>query len=539
MNFFSDWAKKISEGDLLSEEVGHPLHEWHYKIAEKVFENQEGSSLEATKQEGLNKEEAKKLWDTHYGQKKWHQAPAYPYLLAVFYHFFEQPVKALFYAQAFLGILTVFLTFLIAKEIFSHKIAGLSVCLYSLCAVPVFYEGVMLRASLVVFTATLLTWLCTKLTSPMAKGSDFLIYFASTLALGILLKPTLGIFLLPGFVLLPLKRSLTLCSLVLLILSPAFIRNAAVQAPLFSLSSVGPITFISSNTAGYDPTSGFQPKRLSVVEAFEDSKPSLLSAAKASLRTFDKPSEYLALLGKKALSSVSWREEPNNTNFYIFGRRLPALKLLPISFSMLLAPGLIGLIIATRRLKKTWPLYLALGFGVAPLMIFYTISRFRVVLFPVLAIGSAYFLHWLWLSYLEGRWRQLLISILALSAMFYLGSPSAQSFASPKRVTKNQSIRTNDYVILYETLIKPGIEKASADGDLAGQKKLFEEYLKYLPPEIQAGELPSANEKPNSILYFSLFFRDYSQWLFDSGDKKRSVQLRIYANSLYKIWEDN
>ena len=77
MNFFHEWAEKISNGDYLTDTSLHPYHTWHAKIAASVYRKSGGKNF--------NDQVGKKIWNYWYKGKRFHQEPFYPYLMAIIY----------------------------------------------------------------------------------------------------------------------------------------------------------------------------------------------------------------------------------------------------------------------------------------------------------------------------------------------------------------------------------------------------------------------------------------------------------------------
>jgi hypothetical protein len=71
---------------------------------------------------------------------------------------------------------------------------------------------------------------------------------------------------------------------------------------------------------------------------------------------------------------------PNNENFYYARLRVPLLNWLPVTAWLISPLALVGLLLGLRRLWQAWTLYALVVLSLAPLIIFYVIGRFRVVL---------------------------------------------------------------------------------------------------------------------------------------------------------------
>jgi len=98
---FNQWARVIADGDLLCVNQPHAQHLWTDEVAPES------------------------RWLEWYGgQRVYHQAPLYPYMLAAIFRLFGRTQEIVGYVQAVLGALTCWLTWLLARRLVS-PLAGL------------------------------------------------------------------------------------------------------------------------------------------------------------------------------------------------------------------------------------------------------------------------------------------------------------------------------------------------------------------------------------------------------------------------------
>ena len=104
------------------------------------------------------------------------------------------------------------------------------------------------------------------------------------------------------------------------------------------------------------------------------------------------PAAWLGLLGRKILYLVADREIPNNKNYaFVVAHESALLALLPVRFALLFAFVPLGVVMAWRygdRDLLRW-LLLFLGLFAAGIVLFFVNSRFRIPLWPGLAILAA------------------------------------------------------------------------------------------------------------------------------------------------------
>jgi tetratricopeptide (TPR) repeat protein len=94
----------------------------------------------------------------------------------------------------------------------------------------------------------------------------------------------------------------------------------------------------------------------------------------------------LRLLGAKALKALGPYEYPNNYSFRLERGAVWILWLYPVSFTMLLFPGLLGLLWLPRRNPGAVILPAAAAVGLLTSLLFFVTSRYRLEMIPALAL---------------------------------------------------------------------------------------------------------------------------------------------------------
>ena len=394
MNFFHVWGQRLAEGDWLTPEPFHPQHDWHLKLAESHFAENPGTR--ETYSAG-GKDPSAALWDEWYGGNRFHQEPLYPYLIGATYALFGSDVRWVYAWQMGLGVLTNVLIFLIARRCFGVRAGFVAGLLALFCSPLLFYEMVLLRSTLVTFMGLALVELADRARQSGKLSAWFGVGVAC--GLGLLLKTTFVLFF--GTVVLLLlwkhRSALTQClrplaavtAAALLTVSPAFARNLAVGAPTTSLSSVGAITYVNAN-AGSRGDLGFQVSYDHAHRIMAETGGAFFPAVVKSLETYESPQSFLYQTWQKFDALWYWHEVPNNVNYYLFLDYAPVLGWLPITFTVLGPLAIVGLLIGLRRSTRQSHVWVVVLTSIAPMLIFYVLSRFRLPLTGVLIPFAAF-----------------------------------------------------------------------------------------------------------------------------------------------------
>ncbi|MEA1926887.1 MAG: glycosyltransferase family 39 protein [Candidatus Auribacterota bacterium] len=377
MGFFLSWARQISDGDILSDRSNHPYHFWHARV-------------------GTPEE-----WEAWYGGKRFHQSPLYPYLLAglITAGFSVEGVKII---QALVGVGILLLTFAVAKRIFGIVVAFTAGILCLFYGPFYLYETQLLRTTWLTAIGLLSLLLC--LWAAAAKKSWPWIFVGISAGLLFLFKAgflpwlaAIGVYAIisPGNrkqgsyyilkILLALGTGIAIC------LSPLVVRNAMVQAPLLSSSSVGEVTFTFGNAGDVSGTS-FEVSTFTggiLREGGGKFIPTILATVKTNPGGWG---QVLTRCVRKFYAFWQGYETPNNANFYYACFHSPFLRFSTYTFLLLGPAALVGMGLALRRRREVFPLYLYVGAIIFPVLIFYHLSRFRLPAVPVLIIFAALFL---------------------------------------------------------------------------------------------------------------------------------------------------
>jgi 4-amino-4-deoxy-L-arabinose transferase-like glycosyltransferase len=485
MRFFDLWARRIAAGDWLTAEPLHPHHAWHERAAASYFAGHPRAAAALDKQARLEGTTASRLlWQRWYGGRRFHQEPLYPLLVGLTYQLLRPDVRWVFAWQLLMGILVNVLVFVLARRFFGEAAALLAGGLALLCAPLLFYELVLLRTTVEVFATLGLV----ALTEAAFRRDRRGLWFALGLAFGvsILLKTTFATFAIlvavavvfvgrraPGRIL--SRGGLALAGLALGLL-PAAARNLAVGAPTLGLSSVGAVTFICANAADARPERGF------LLSAFAprilgETGGELVPSAVRTLETHRDPASFARLLLRKVSAALHGHEIPNNVNLYQ-ARVFASVLGLPVGFLVVGPLGLVGLVVALGRHRpRPWPLVAAAIAGIIPLLVFYTISRFRAPLLAVLIPPAA---HLAVRMVAWARERRPAVLALAVGAVAALAAHAAWPVAPDRPL-----VRLTDIAAVHDVYFGPRLTAAAAAGRWSVVAAELREELEGEPPAIR------------------------------------------------------
>lgn len=539
--FFDEWARTLAAGDWLNRQPLHPYHGWHREFADYFFK-QHPEKLSAIRfadpNQGRGSEPGKILWDKWYGGNRFHQEPLYAYLLAILYRLTGEGVYWMLFLQSLLGICSGILLWDIARRHFGETVAGLTGLLYLFCGPVLFQEILLLRSSWSVFFALAAIWTLDRALSRQT-GKAFLLH-GLTLGLAVLLQ-AVYLLLLPGALAMyvnrvrnfsgPVLRN-TACLLLgfALVLSPLIFRNKAVGAPLFSVSSVGPVTFVVANVYATKTVSGWQPEASRCAEIMEQHGGSFVPAAMAALQTHPSAGSYLALLGNKLGRALNGTEWPNNENFYFYKSMVPALQVAFLNAHWIIWCAVAGLFFAAFQRKKIPALYLAVFLQVAVLLGFYVLGRFRTPLLVLFLPFAAYALVEC-LRMEPGRPRVWLIKTAVAALCFYF-------FSGKNYRPESSMLDPTDYSVFYELVYNDRVATLAEARQWSQAQALHADFLRREPRFLNQLKPGQRLNSPVQIELANLFAYHYqlqSDLYGYGGNRSMAAQSKARAEGLSRV----
>ncbi len=539
MSFFHAWAMQITSGDWLTDRALHPAHQWARTAAERHFQDVREEAIEMQRVADAARDgrsAAAHLWDRWYGGKQFHQEPLYPYLLAVTYTLLAPDVRLVFLWQMLLGVLANVLIYLLARRSFGDTIGTVAGALGVLYAPLMYYELILLREAPMTFMGLACVWAVSR-----ALDRDRAAWwFAAGAKIGatILLKSTHLLFLIGVLGALTCLRfrdparlaraagGLTLgCALLLM---PVVARNLVVGCPALSLSSVGPVTFIIGNAEDFRCAGGSTSFAWQHVgEILHRTGGRLGATVVETLRTHRDAWSVLHQLWAKFLAVWHWYEIPNNANFYFYGIHAPVLRWAPLRFVAVAPLAIVGLAASWRRWPLTWPLLVMLASSLAPLVVFGTMSRYRLSLVPVLVIFAAFaavrLVEWAAVR----RWRPAAAAAASTAALaLWMARPL------PPDVPL---IRLGDHISVFEYHYGPRAHRCLSRNDYEGASQAIAECLAGEPEVVRRmGPSRAAQDAYESQLglAFAQLRQLYADYLVRAGHREQAATERSRAEDL-------
>jgi 4-amino-4-deoxy-L-arabinose transferase-like glycosyltransferase len=530
MRFFDRWAREIAAGDLLGRAPLHPLHDWHRNVAALHFRAEGRSAAEP--------EDAQALWNRWYGGPRFHQEPLYPYAVALLYRLTGGGPIAVYCVQLLLGMLSNLLIYLLARRYFSDTVAVTAALLALGCAPLLFYEGVLLRSTAIGFLGLLAVFLTQRAFDGGGRGR-FLVA-GLVIGLGLLLKSTLALLGLGALLLLLRRRRPARLALVeagalalgvMACLVPLALRNAAVDAPPLSLSSVGAVTFLGANFDGNDPELGFQLDLGQTATILGRTEGRLWPTVQATLRTHANAGSWLLLCARKLGAAWHGFEIPNNVNFYLCSEESRLLRLLPVRFAWIAPLAIAGMLAAAWTRRDCALLYLLVLTHLLPLLVFYVLSRFRLPMIaatlPFAALALVQLGDWLRQRRL-GR-AAILAGVVLLVALWS---------CSPRGAAAGPRIRLPDMVQLLDHWYLPQSMRAREAGDVEREAQLVRRALRLEPRWIEEllreGRRPAAQQR-DQLLLFAQLHAGAAETIARSGRAEEARRIRERGLRLERV----
>jgi hypothetical protein len=376
MAAYVEWAGEIQAGDVLGRDTYHPDFDWMAKL---------GSRADWTRWWGS--------WEV------FHQAPLYPYLLAVL---LLGGVPFTLLVQLCLGALQPLLAYRLT-EVLAGRRAGLIAAALTAFYVPfVVHQAVLLRDWIPPLLEPLAVLLLLEGHSRRRPGRYALA--GLTLGLAFLTKPTVALFL-PCVLLWlavteaghPKRTTRAACWILLggtLALQPLIVRNLAVGAPPLAVSNRFLEAFVVGNARGSQPVGYVVPPSQS--ELLEQARGDKLKLVQVTLATWD--GDWVGFLHhqvQKLRGALGPYEVANNVDVYYARQHSPILWL-GLGFGGVLAPGLLGVWWTLRNeWRRRFLVLLWLLAGLGSLTLPNAIGRYRLGFVQAVIVFAGIGLAWL------------------------------------------------------------------------------------------------------------------------------------------------
>ncbi len=386
-----------------------------------------------------------------WGDTTYFRAPFYIYCLGLLYALFG---SSLWVGRLFglaIGLVSVFLTYLLGRKIFSYKIGLGAALIQALSPIMIFFEGellldplfmVLMQAALYLF----LIWRENQLKRILFLSGIFFGLASITRPTGLIV---VGIV---AFVLLfknktlcreNLKTSAFLLVGVILMIAPVSLRNLIVARDPVMIASQGGINLYIGNNEAADGTSATLPEPFGINWNIQD----ITYEAEKAMRRKLRPGEVSSYWTKKALNWIVSNpatffklylkklyfqfvnlEISNNRDIYAFFYKLAYLRYNPISFGLIFPMAFIGAFAAWKGGFESRLIIVILIIYILSSSLFFVSSRFRLPLLPYYIILAVFGFSFLMTLY-RNNLRQALavttvIILLAVFSFYTLFIPS-------------------------------------------------------------------------------------------------------------------
>ncbi|MFH1016625.1 MAG: glycosyltransferase family 39 protein [Pseudomonadota bacterium] len=355
-----------------------------------------------------------------WGHGVFFQAPLYPYLMGIFFKAFGIHPIAWIAVQYSMTLATGLLVFALARRFFGTPEALLAMSLVVIYPVLIYFDHLLLKTPLTIFLATALLFLTERAADSdsswtWAGAAGFITGLATLNNESLLAVIPFALFYVifkrrvrlkvwkPSLV-----RAAVFALAVSFPLAASLVRNHVKTGDWVLITNQGGVNFWIGNNPAADgaesrppelalrASSQFEAKEFR--ERAEEASGKALSPSEVSSYWYRKgfqfisehPRRFLELTARKIALLGTAVEIPDNYNFRAFHDRSHLLKFLPFGFGTLLALAVAGTYLARKWAARLFfPLTFA-GVQIVLLALYHVNSRYRMVLFPVLALLAAH-----------------------------------------------------------------------------------------------------------------------------------------------------
>jgi 4-amino-4-deoxy-L-arabinose transferase-like glycosyltransferase len=349
------------------------------------------------------------------GHDVFKHGPLYPYFLALLYFLFGASVKNVIIFQFILSAASSVLIYLLARELFSRKVAFIGAVISCIYGPSLFFESNLLSAAFVNFVNICL--LISIYVSIEYKKYRYWCITGFILGLAILARPNIVLFgfFLCFFVYFYQKKDFThkhilvsvilLFSTTLITVSPSVIRNKMVLDEFLITNSTGGINFYLGNhrnADGYHENTGKlglksdnQLNTAKDIAIFLTKKN--LSYGETSKFWYNKaiedisenPVKWFQLIRKKSILFFNKYEYTTSLNYYLVKEITPHFNTFQFfNFIILLPLAFTGIILSSRFWNKLLPVYSFIIVYFASNILMLVSSEYRFAIMPAFYIFS-------------------------------------------------------------------------------------------------------------------------------------------------------
>lgn len=513
MNFFDQWGDRIAGGDFLTDTIWHPYHFWHAEIS-KAY--------------GLKTdEEGKQKWNEWYGGKQYHQEPLYAQVTGLAKMIDGEGRMLVYILQMLLSLLSIWMVIWLGRHYFTAMAGIAGGLLFTFYGPGLLFDVMLIRTSL----STTLLLGCLVTAEQLMQGKKRAWVMGLIGGAGYLLMTTVLLLWIPlvaRWLYLrrqDMKHLWKVAGAFGLFLSLLVIRNSVVGAPLFSSSSVGPVTYVLSNFPTYKPEIGFV-YFVTAGTIMEASHGKMIPAALEVIKLHDHFTGWIVLQFKKLGMVFHWYEIPNNINTYLSAEFSNTLKVTIIPYSLIAALGLAGMFLNLRN-KKVINLHIGILSQVAVMVIFYVLCRFRVPMVAMLCVFAGATLQQL--AEFKNPLRYALIVAGVVAIWLFILRPEP---AIPATYTRGD-LSTN-----FNVYCRPKLDSLISKGDIQGCVNLIEEFTITMPPylrDVNHLKALETNVEKEVAYYYSLLYGDLAGLYTELGNERAAKESKRKESLLLAV----
>ncbi|MCD6386505.1 glycosyltransferase family 39 protein [Candidatus Sumerlaeota bacterium] len=393
--------------------------------------------------------------------------PLYAYFLAIVFTIVGIHFWVVYVVQALIDTLSAVVIALIGECLFGKTAGLLSGLTAAVCASFIFYSGLLLMESLILFLLMSFIWsFLVAMDNPRRwwvwLGSGALLALA-TIGRGnsLLLVPVITMWLIYKTVTAQPKLKTaflqaTLCFLASfwLVILPVTLHNRLYGGKWHLTTSNGPILFfignVNDNTTG---TIAYTPTYRKVQQKYHGAQEiPWLKELLIDIRNH--PLLFIRNLLFKAFLFFNGYDIPDNVNFYLSRQLLPVLRFNPVHYHLIVSLGIIGFIFALIKRVEPQKVLILTGFLVffaLSIIVMFVVGRYRLSFLGAMIPFFAFFIMQLYTLLARRKALKLLLLCVCAGILYF-----ALGFYP------RQPIRYNDYQILGSAFNKKK-DSASAE----------------------------------------------------------------------------
>jgi len=441
--------------------------------------------------------------------------PLYSYFLAAIYMIFGYSHFAVYLIQSLLTSIGAILIYKISTQLFNRFAGYIAAFIMAFYSMSIFYDALLLRASLVTFLILLLFYLLLK----AHRDNSTFMWLISGATLGLcmltrlnILLPFILLFILFNFrpLKIAIKAALIFIVGMFIVLLPVLARNYITSDyKKIAISSEMNAFWVGNtrNASGID----FEPADPGYCDLEFRSGESIKKTAHLFFNEIKKrPREYLRLYIRKAWMFFNGYEAPSNTNYYLYREEFPTILRWPIfSFRFICCLGVSGLLLSLFAHKRPYLVYIFFIVLGGSVILFHVLSRYRMPVAPFFIIFSSYAIHFIFDKMRHRAFMKAIVIVAASICLYMVLKPDLTYAGFRPRGEKIRSIDRTNLALAYIDNYKIHREEKDLEAALRQCNLAIEkESPSYIPYAVKAQVyflenrfIDSVNEYKKALVY--------------------------------------